>query len=30
MTTKNLKISYWAATIDFTLLLVMDGIGGVM
>ncbi len=30
MTTKTLRISYWTATILFALLLVMDGIGGVM
>lgn len=30
MTTKTLKISYWTATILFALLLVMDGLGGVL
>src|SRR5215475_7014086 len=30
MQPKTLKISYWIATIVFALLLVMDGIGGVM
>lgn len=30
MTKKTLRISYWTATILFALLLVMDGIGGVM
>lgn len=30
MTAKSLKISYWIATIVFALLLIMDGIGGVL
>lgn len=30
MTTKTLKVSYWTATILFALLLVMDGVGGVL
>lgn len=30
MTTKTLKVSYWTATILFAILLVMDGLGGVM
>jgi hypothetical protein len=30
VTTKTLKVSYWTATILFAILLVMDGLGGVM
>lgn len=30
MKTKTLKVSYWTATILFALLLVMDGLGGVL
>lgn len=30
MTTRSLTVSYWIATVIFVLLLIMDGVGGVM